>query len=88
MDWNQLAQGTYQWRDLVNTKKNIRIQRKMWDFLSNCETISFQDSSCSLLYVKFRLTASDFSKCQLNSISCANFCSQLLYVRAVSLGFN
>lgn len=66
MDWIQLAQGTDQWRDLVNTTKNIRIQRKSWDFLSNCDTISFQESSCSLLCVKFRLAASEFSKCKVN----------------------
>ena len=66
MDWIQLAQGADQWRDLVNKKKNIGIQRKTWDFWSNCDTTSFQESSCSLLHVKLRLAASDFSKCQLN----------------------
>ena len=48
MDWIQLAQDTDQWRDLVNTTKDIWIEIETRGFLSTWDTISFQESSCSL----------------------------------------
>ena len=87
MDWTQLAQGTDQWRDLVNMTKNIRIQRKTWDFLSNCDTISFQKAAAPCC-----VRSSGSQSATLASVNWTALAVQIAAISwqqwAVSLGFN
>jgi len=41
VDWIHLVQNTDQWRVLVKTVKNLRIPKKVWNFMISWMTISF-----------------------------------------------
>jgi hypothetical protein len=85
MDWAQLAQGTDQWRDLVNMTKNIRIQRT-WDFLSNCDTISFQKAAAPCCAASQPVTLASVNRTAL--LVAVQIAATSWQQWAVSLGFN
>jgi hypothetical protein len=35
MDWIHLVRDRYQWKALVNTVMNLRVQLNIWEFLSS-----------------------------------------------------
>jgi hypothetical protein len=41
MDWIYLAQGSDQWRALVNTVMNLRVPQDVAKFLGGCITVGF-----------------------------------------------
>jgi hypothetical protein len=41
MDWIDLSKGRDQWRSLVNTGMNLRVQKNAGKFLSSCTVGSF-----------------------------------------------